>query len=383
MTPHNDIKSIGFALDPNNVPAFLLDWELTKNCNLDCTYCPTGIDGGHDNSLEHPSLDQCLQGLDFMYEYVDQYMAHKKASQRKVILNVYGGESVFHPDIVEILRECHERYRFYEDKWNLTVTCTTNAVVGPRRWAEIVPLVDEFTISYHAEALEKQQQQYFDNVLYLKQHSKRFKCIIMMHNDQDLFKKSQQALEFCQKNDIRYVVKPLDNQGTEWTYTGEQFNKMRTYWMLPTTGDKEPVQAINEGRACCGGRLLSLNNDLRSRVSFVPRQGFRDWYCSVNWFFLFLRQADGAVFTNKDCRMSTTNQIEPLGFLSRSDQILDKLKQQLIGDMPIIRCKKDICRCGYCAPKAQDLEDFLDLIKRNVPETVFQSQKSKESVIIN
>lgn len=40
-----DIKSIGFALDPTNVPSFLLDWELTKLCNLDCSYCSTGIDG--------------------------------------------------------------------------------------------------------------------------------------------------------------------------------------------------------------------------------------------------------------------------------------------------------------------------------------------------
>ena len=46
----SNVKSIGFALDPNNVPSFLLDWEVTKLCNLDCSYCGIGIDGGHDNS---------------------------------------------------------------------------------------------------------------------------------------------------------------------------------------------------------------------------------------------------------------------------------------------------------------------------------------------
>ena len=96
-----DINSIAFALDPTNVPAFLLDWEVTKLCNLDCTYCTTGVIwGSHDNTTKHPPVAECLKSIDFMYEYVDLYMSHKKLSQRKVNLNVYGGESLFHPDIV-------------------------------------------------------------------------------------------------------------------------------------------------------------------------------------------------------------------------------------------------------------------------------------------
>ena len=80
------IKSIGLALAPNNVPAFLLDWEVTKRCNLDCSYCLTDIEtGGHNNTTQHPPLEECLRSIDFMYEYVDLYMEHKKSSQRKVI----------------------------------------------------------------------------------------------------------------------------------------------------------------------------------------------------------------------------------------------------------------------------------------------------------
>ena len=60
-----NIKSIGFALDPNNVPSFLLDWEVTRLCNLDCTYCG---EAGHDNSTKHPPLDECLRTIDFMIE---------------------------------------------------------------------------------------------------------------------------------------------------------------------------------------------------------------------------------------------------------------------------------------------------------------------------
>ena len=135
---NNEIKSIGFALSPDSIPAFLLDWEVTKRCNLDCGYCETGTDGGHDNSTQHPQLDDCLKSIDFMYEYVDLYMQHKKPVQRKVVLNVYGGESLFHPNIEEILKACHEKYKVYKERWELTITTTTNAVINKSIWNRII-----------------------------------------------------------------------------------------------------------------------------------------------------------------------------------------------------------------------------------------------------
>jgi len=385
----NNINSIGFALDPANVPSFLLDWEVTKLCNLDCTYCGSGLVAGHDNSTKHPPLDECLRTIDFMYEYVDQYMKYKKESQRKVVLNVYGGESLFHPDIVTILEAVRTKYEQYKDNWYLTVTCTTNGVVGQNQWARVVPLVDEFTVSYHAENLPKQKQQFMNNILYLKEQNKRFKCVVMMHNHPDLFADAESIAEFCKLHDVRYVNKPLDNIEPEWAYTQDQFTKLKTFWIskVPTTqkleyidkielvGNKKTVQSIDEGRACCGGRKLSLNGDLKSSVSFIPQQGFKGWSCSVNWFFLFVRQYDGAVFTNKDCQMSTTGKHEPLGNLRNSDVIIDTLKSQFeTGSMPVIVCQKAVCICGFCAPKAKSRTDFMDLIKRNVPVDVFQKE---------
>jgi MoaA/NifB/PqqE/SkfB family radical SAM enzyme len=374
----SDVKSIGFALDPTNVPSFLLDWEVTKLCNLDCSYCGTGIDGGHDNSTKHPTLEECLRTIDFMYQYVDLYMQYKKTSQRKVILNIYGGESVFHPHIVEILQACREKYNSYKDRWHLTITCTTNGVVGSNQWTKIVPLIDEFSVSYHSEILPKQQQQYLDNVLYLKEQNKRFKCVVMMHNDPVYFAKSEKIIEFCKDNKIRYVEKPLDNQ---WAYTPDQFSRLKTFWLnsvplskqeeyknnLDLVSNKDKMQSIDEGRACCGGRKLSLNNDLKSCVSFVHKQGFRDWYCSVNWFFLFVRQVDGEVYTNKDCRTSTTGRVEPLGNLKNYHSIIETVKLQLDnGSMPVIQCVKDLCMCGFCAPKADNYNDFKELLDRNL-----------------
>ena len=384
------IESVSFALDPTNTPSFLLDWELTKLCNLDCSYCPTGVEwGSHDNTTPHPPLADCLKSIDFMYKYVDEYMKYKRPTQRKVVLNVYGGESLFHPDIVEILEQVRERYEPYKNSWYLTVTCTTNAIVGKNLWSRVVPLIDEFTVSYHAENLPKQKQQYLDNILYLKQHNRRFKCIIMMHNKPELFADSEQIIKFCQDNELRHVVKAVDNNEDRWSYTQEQFGKLKTFWMskvpetqkleykekidlIPQTGK---VLSIAQGRACCAGRQLSLNGDLKSRISFVPHQGFEGWSCSVNWFFLFVQQLTGNVYTNKDCRMSTTNRVEPLGNIQNSADIISTLKTQFESNsMPVIQCAKQICLCGICAPKAETKEDFMQLITRNVSVDVFQKE---------
>jgi hypothetical protein len=382
---NNEIKSVGFALDPSNVPTFLLDWELTKRCNLDCSYCSIGVDGGHDNSIAHPPLDECLKSIDFMYSYVDLYMQQKKPSQRKVVLNVYGGESLFHPNIVEILKECHKKYQPYLDRWQLTITTTTNAVINKSIWKKIIPLIDEFTVSYHAENLPKQEKLFFLNLLELKNHNKRVKCVVMMHNLPTHWGKSISAVNFCQANNIRYIVKPFDNSDLE--YTTEQFNYMKEFWIktnltkntsglaerLRTVGTTEKVVSICEGRACCGGRKLALNNDLKSSVTFVPKQEFYGWHCSVNWFFLFVQQVTGNIYFNKDCRMSLNNRVEPIGNINNYKKVLQTLQDQFsTKSMPVIQCAKQMCMCGYCAPKAENLDDFKELIKRNVVTDVIK-----------
>ena len=97
------------AIDPNNRISFLLDWELTMKCNLDCSYCPPGLYAGHDNSTKHPPKEECIRALEFMFEYADQYMQRKPKGLKYVVLNVYGGESLHHPDIVEILSQIQQK----------------------------------------------------------------------------------------------------------------------------------------------------------------------------------------------------------------------------------------------------------------------------------
>lgn len=373
----SDILSIEPAIDPSNRPTFLLDWELTLKCNLDCSYCASGPEGYHWNEASHPPLDECLATIDFMYAYANRYMMLKPKWERAVIINIYGGESIFHPDIEQIISEVRAKHQQYQDAWPLTVTCTTNAVAGPALWSKVSPSIDEFTISFHSEALPKQRQQVFDNILYNKAQGIKQKIVFVMHNDPAKWKISQDAIEFCKQHNIRYLVKANDNPDPKWSYSTDQYNYITDFHASKSTKKvipihtAESIQITDVGRSCCGGRKLCTNQDLKSPVSFVPRSGFKDWYCSVNWYFLYVKQHSGEVYVNKDCRMAFDGTVKPIGNISDWKTILveqDKMLDQ--EQVPVIQCKKQKCICGYCAPKAQNGKEFAEIMQKHVDSKI-------------
>jgi pyruvate-formate lyase-activating enzyme len=365
------------AVDPNNRISFLLDWELTMKCNLDCSYCSTDLyNGGHDNSTNHPPLDQCLDALTFMFKYVDQYMKNKPRGIRYVILNLYGGESLHHPHIVEILKKVREEYVQYQDRWHLTVTTTTNAIVSEKKLKSIIPLIDEFTVSYHTEHTEKQRTQFKNNLLTIVQSGTRIKCVVLMHPEADLFEDANLMIEWLKQHNIRHLPRQLDHDitTTQFNYNQQQvvwFNKLYNNKNYNRTTDLSTISAVDEkydladtGRACCGGRQLCKDSNYKNRDFFVTNK-FPDWYCSVNHFFLYVKQVTQEIFVNKDCKMNFDGTVGPIGNLNNVDQILSTLQYQLDTDtLPVIQCKKSKCVCGLCAPKAKDLESYKKIMKK-------------------
>ena len=341
----------------------MLDWELTMKCNLDCGYCTTGIHGGHDNSQRHPSVADCFRTIDFMFEYANIYMSTKPRGIRYVVLNVYGGEALHHPDIVAILTAVRQRYEPYRDRWHLTVTVTTNAIVAPHRLDQIIPLVDEFTVSYHAESTANQKQQFRDNLLKIQAADRRQKCIVMMHPDH--FDECVSMIDWLKLNQIRCLPKQIDHEApsAEFNYQSQQvvwFEGLYKKSLDHAAIDDNKVDLADTGRACCGGRTMCVNQNQRDQHSFVVNK-FTDWYCSVNEFFLFIKQVNGEVYVNKDCKMNFNGAVAPIGYLSNTDLILQQARDP---NRPIVRCAKQRCLCGLCAPKAQDLDTYKHIMRK-------------------
>lgn len=347
--------SIEPAIDPNNRISFLLDWELTLKCNLDCSYCGPG----HDNTTRHPDVTQCLGSIDFMFEYVDLYMSTKPQGLKYVVLNVYGGESLYHPDIITVLEQVHQRYQPYQDRWHLTVTTTTNAIVSPRQLKKIIPLIDEFTVSYHTEATDKQKQQFRDNLITIRNSGRRQKCIVLMHQQPELFEDANRMIDWLKEHNIIHLPKQLDGD--------HKYNDKQVIWFDQLNDSKTFGTTVNQQttrRACCGGRQLCGDQNYKDRHHYTTNQ-FTDWYCSVNHFFLHIKQVTGELFSNRDCRMNFEGRVGPIGHLGDTDLMLSKLKIQLDNNiLPVIQCKKSQCMCGLCAPKAKNLETYNIIMKK-------------------
>ena len=330
--------------------------------------------GGHDNSTKHPPLDECLASIDFMYEYVDLYMATKPKGIRYVVLNVYGGESLHHPDVVHILQRCREVYEnHYADRWPLILTTTSNLIVPRRKMAAIIPLIDQFICSYHTENSPKQKELWRTNVLAIKQAGRAVKAVVLMHAESDKFADAQSVIEWCKHNDIAVHAKQLDHTPNWQSFKFDQkqiqwwdnLHKEKTFGVRPDLKIHEQQGKFDlsaTGRACCGGRQFCRDGNRRQRDHFVSNQ-FRDWYCSVNEFFLYIKQVNGEIFVNKDCFMSFNGAIGPIGNLRKAHELIAWTRENLANNtMPVIQCKKSNCLCGMCAPKAQNLDDFNSMM---------------------
>lgn len=364
--------------DPSRRPVFYVTWESTLKCNLDCSYC-----GSHDNTVPHPSLEECKTTIDFLVEYINLYIMRRNKEQRHASINIFGGESLFHPHIVEILDYFEEKHKPYKDQWTLGLNTVTNAVVKQRIWDKIVDKIDYWTVSYHTESTHEQQELMRRNILDLKNRGKMFQVSILLHTKH--WDNCMKMIDWCEDNDIPYLPRQIDHPWTsfEFYYTTEQAKWLREMYnnnnKKPACGDCscetsntniidtvkligestiKMVNMSNKGRQCCGGIPLHQDEDYSSTVKYVDNK-FKGWSCGVNYFYVFIKQNTKEIFTNKDCQMGFNGKVEPIGHLDNYQELLDYTKTNLENDtLPTITCAKRTCLCGICAPKAKDKETF-------------------------
>jgi len=300
-----------------------------------------------------------------MFEYADIYMRTKPQGIRYVILNIYGGEALHHPSIVEILSMLRERYQPYQDRWHLTITTTTNAIIAPARLDRIIPLIDEFTVSYHTENTPKQKQQFRDNLLKIKSAGVRQKCIVLMHSEPDRFVDAQEMISWLTVNDIKHLPRQLDHDSARDKFN---YNQQQVVWfeglykkpLAHAVVHDNKTDLADTGRSCCGGRSLCENQNRREPQKFVSNK-FPGWYCSVNHFFLYVKQVNGEVYVNKDCKMNYNGTVGPIGNLNNIAPILAQARDP---DKPVIRCAKERCLCGLCAPKAENSDTYQTIMRK-------------------
>lgn len=336
------------TLEPVEPQSFQVAWESTLKCNLDCSYCGDG----HNNKLDHPDLASSLNTIDFIVDYVSVIMETRK--EKTVSLNIQGGESLFHPYIVDILKYANHQAQSLD--WKLNVNTITNAVVKEKIWHRLVPLINFFTVSFHSESSFVQQELVRKNILYLKAQDKNFYVSVLMHPKH--WDVCVSMIEWCKDNNVKYNIRQIDHHRMDFRFN---YTKSQTQYItgqVPATIIQIAKSFITGGvdlsaqsRECCGGNDMCTNETpCTKRVE----NKFKGWHCSVDKNFLYIRQTTGEVFTNKDCRMNWDGKVGPIGNLDNPQLIIQRLKNK----PNTIICKKSSCWCGLCAPKALQESDY-------------------------
>lgn len=354
------IKTI--AIKSKNTEPLLVTWDILRRCNLDCSYCESNR---HNNYSELPSLESMVKTFYFIKQYSELYN-DKRPELIETCIDFTGGEPTINPAFWPLIEEIktHKGFR---------LTLTTNGTWGPNFTQKILDNFSHVTVSWHAE--DDLKHRTLKNILDLAKAGISLQANVMLHCD--YFDEAKEVCELLKSNGVRVHPTPIgdgnilykgwfiDQEGhkrrTTHEYTEEQQN-----WFYKFIGLDTKSSAVEEGtkigRACCGGRCTQGLVDNQWQDVKLVHNFFKDWYCTVNWYFLHINQQEGKVYHHQTCQ-ARFDGIGPIGDLADTDSILTRTKTMLDQPMTAIICPNQRCGCGMCVPKARDKDTFQILWK--------------------
>lgn len=328
-----------------NTERFMVTWDTGRRCNFDCSYCEMSR---HDNVSPLHSYDELLSTFEFIKLYTKDQLVN---------INFTGGE----PTVNKAFWQLAEHIYNTEERFRLSLT--TNGAWHPSNTEKISKWFKGITVSYHAEGHEMLKKQTMENIKLLHSMGIWLQVNVMMHVDH--FSECERICEELKDLGIKHNPRPIgdgiidrkgwfiDSDGSQ-RRTSHEYSQEQEQWYFNYLGITGP----KEGRSCCGGRCIQgkVNGEWQA-VSFI-NTNFKDWFCSVNKYFLHIEQHTGNVYHHQTCQALHNGQRGPIGNLRNTTEILNY--QELNKDN-IITCPNNRCGCGMCVPKAKDYTEFVNL----------------------
>lgn len=330
---------------PVNQDPFLITWDLGRRCNYDCSYCPAHR---HDNFSSHASLDELKNTVDFLFEYISVISEYR--INKDFYISFTGGEPTVNPAFKEFAAYLKTK----KNTHNIKLDLTTNGAMSKSVAESIIDCFDHVTVSYHAEANTSTKKQVLERILFLNQ-SVPVKVNVMMHS-----REFEDCVEFCntlKEHGVKFIPRRIgedpDAKLTQaHAYTPSQLEWFKQEWNIDVTPSTRP---------CCGGRTFGVCNSAGiTETKYVESREFKDWSCSVNWYFLHVEQQTKLVYTHQTCQARLDGTRGSIGDLDSWETIVSDLKANLEQKaMPIIVCPNKLCGCGLCTPKSKNRQDLL------------------------
>lgn len=329
-------------------------WDVGRRCNFDCTYC----ESSRHNLYSPPTdYDELKKTFEFIKSYAALY------NQKKVNINFTGGEPTVNPKFWDL------SYHVYQSGI-AELGLTTNGTYDPKKIDIIQKYFNSVTVSWHAESDKKIRDKVLANIMALHKIGKPVSVNVMMHVD--YWSEAVKVYTYLKANGVRCNPVPIGdgNLGyTDWFLdeeginrrTGHKYDKFQQEWFWNANGinaqtAKKIMAGSDIGRTCCGGRcLIGKKNNEWQAIKMIDTR-FKDWFCTINYYFLHIEQHTGNVYHHQTCKATFTGK-GPIGNLKDTQFILDNTKAYLENPKPIV-CPNDRCGCGMCVPKAKNYDDF-------------------------
>jgi MoaA/NifB/PqqE/SkfB family radical SAM enzyme len=327
---------------------FMVTWDTGRRCNFDCTYCEATR---HDNKSSLHSYEELINTFNFIKQYTTGL----------VNINFTGGEPTVNNAFWNLAEHIHDT----EDRFRLSLT--TNGAWHTKNTQRIAKWFDGVTVSYHAEGAPILKQQTMDNIKLLHDLGIWLQVNVMMHVD--YFEECKLVCKQLKDLGIKHNPRPIGDGNIErkgWftdsdgslRRTSHDYNKEQEEWYFEYLGITSP----KEGRNCCGGRCVQGKvNDKWQDVNFI-NTNFKNWFCSVNKYFLHIDQHTGEVYHHQTCQALHNGKRGPIGNLKDKESIFEYAR--LNSDNHIV-CPNDRCGCGMCVPKAKNLAEYESILGKS------------------
>lgn len=366
------------AINLVNPEPMMVTWDTGRRCNYDCTYCESTR---HDNISPFHKIDELKRTFDFIKEWCSIYNLNRKNPIGYTNINFTGGEPTLNPAFWKLIDYIKQ------DRENFRLSLTTNGAWNKKFTEKIVENFGGVTVSYHAEGHPNLKKTVIDNILALHKRDIWLQVNVMLHVD--YWEETVEVYDRLKDLGIQVVPRligdgrvlksgwHLDKDGS-LRRTHHVYDQKQQEWFLnqygKTTVSSNKKQGSELGRACCGGRCLAGKVDNKWMNIDIIDTNFKDWFCTVDWYFLHIDQHTGLVYHHQTCQALHDNQRGAIGYLKDQKKLLEDLKERIKNPSPII-CPNQRCGCGMCAPKAESKEQFkkiwLEVIKDATDEGKF------------
>lgn len=238
------------SLTPVKSKALHINWNLTKRCNYDCSYCPTDT---HDNTSTPPTLDELQLGL-------------SNLPLNGTTFSFSGGEPTIIKDFIPFVQSM-----------NNTVSIATNGSCSADYYIELLDHLEFCTFTYHFEYVD--DDQYINKLHEIAKWHDNYKIQIMV--------------------DGRYIdrISSLNLKGLNHTFrpiakkNNPAFTDNIIATDFPYTESRDRIVAYGDDIPIYSGNQLIQDGTNR----------FKDWWCSAGQSYLHILH-DGTVYRGS-CRV--------------------------------------------------------------------------------